>query len=149
MDEKERLNKQIWKHMYYNMIAFAIVFIVFGILAFILVTNITFNSVDKELMQSANLYKEAASEVKPIKEGLKFFDKQFANNVEETLNEMEDLVLSRKINNPKIITLLRDENGNILNEEDLSRRYSDLIDEVPFTKSDYSKIYSISLGNDF
>ena len=55
MNEQDRFKKQIVKHTLYNISAFAIIFLIFGILVFFLVRNITFSSVDLTLKECANL----------------------------------------------------------------------------------------------
>ena len=54
MEEQEKLKKQFVIHVIYNMIAFAVIFIIFGIFMYFMIKNMTFSSSDKQLYEAKN-----------------------------------------------------------------------------------------------
>ncbi len=149
MDEKDRLQKQLWRHMNYNILAFAIIFIIFGILISILVANITFSGVDKELKEAANKYEENNFTLNEFKFNFVDFDTTAIERAEKTFDAMRDNMLGRKINNPKITVLIRDEDGEIQNSDDIGKRYSNLVDSVPFSTNNVGKVTPVRLSDQY
>ena len=152
MDEQEHLKKQILKSMIYNIIAFAIIFCLFGIIMLIFIATITFSSVDNELEEAKEIFLEIPNEsidtIKP-RENFVEMDKPNSTGFERRFNESNDMMISRRISNPKITVLLREEDGNVLNTDDLSRKYSNLVDQVPFNNQELDKIQSITLDGNY
>lgn len=122
MEEKENLRKKFVLHIFYNIIAFAIIFFAFAILVSLMVRNITYNSVDKEL-------KESMSQIKNIDfDSMSFVYKTprfFGSNLElftsDNFDEYANYFILNSINDPKIVMVLRDKNGEIINDDNLGR----------------------------
>ena len=51
MEEQEVLRNKLIKHIAYNIIGFALIFIIFGIFIFLLVKGVTYSSVIKDLYE--------------------------------------------------------------------------------------------------
>ena len=149
MNEQDRFKKQIVKHTLYNISAFAIIFLIFGILVFFLVRNITFSSVDLTLKECANLYLETENSIQGLSDY--FFETRGIQKeeFENSINEIRDYVLSRKINNPKVIVIIRDKDKNVLNEEDLGRSYNEYLTQLNFNEKLLNKIYEIRINNTY
>ena len=148
MSEQEQFRKQIIKHTFYNIIAFAIIFSVFGILVFCLVRNITYSSVDITLKECASMYEELENNVKDVsnyflEKGLKY------SEFENTINTMRDYILARKVSNPKVIVIVRDNNFNVLNEDDLGRNYNQYLTKLEFNSKILNKIYEVGINNTY
>ncbi len=148
MSEQEQFRKQIIKHTFYNIIAFAIIFSVFGILVFCLVRNITYSSVDITLKECASMYEELENNVKDVsnyflEKGLKY------SEFENTINTMRDYILARKVSNPKVIVIVRDNNFNVLNEDDLGRNYNQYLTKLEFNSKILNKIYDVGINNTY
>lgn len=149
MNEQDRFKKQIVKHTLYNISAFAIIFLIFGILVFFLVRNITFSSVDLTLKECANLYLETENSIQGLSDY--FFETKGIQKeeFENSINGIRDYVLSRKINNPKVIVIIRDKDKNVLNEEDLGRSYNEYLTQLNFNEKLLNKIYEIRINNTY
>lgn len=125
----------------YNMIAFALIFIIFGIFVFTMVRNITFSTVDKQLREAKNEFTEMNVNLEVL---YKIFD--LGNEgIFEGLEKFQDRNLYKRINNPQIIFVLRDKNGEILNKSDLGR-ISSYSSSLQFDVNNFEKIYNLKLG---
>ena len=149
MSEQDRFKGQIIKHTLYNIFAFTIIFLIFGILVFFLVRNITFSSVDLTLKESANLYLETENSIQGLSDY--FFETRGVGKeeFESSINAIRDYVLARKITNPKVIVIIRDKNKNVLNEEDLGRSYHEYLTQLNFNDKLLNKIYNIRINNTY
>ena len=149
MNEQDRFKGQIIKHTLYNISAFTIIFLIFGILVFFLVRNITFSSVDLTLKECANLYLETENSIQGLSDY--FFRTQGVGKeeFESSINAIRDYVLARKITNPKVIVILRDKDNNVLNEEDLGRSYNEYLTQLNFNDKLLDKIYNIRINNTY
>ncbi len=148
MSEQEQFRKQIIKHTFYNIIAFAIIFSVFGILVFCLVRNITYSSVDITLKECASMYQEFESNVKDFSNY--FLEKGFKySEFENSINTMRDYILARKVSNPKVIVIVRDNNFDVLNEDDLGRNYNQYLTKLEFNSKILNKIYEVGINNTY
>ena len=149
MNEQDRFKGQIIKHTLYNISAFTIIFLIFGILVFFLVRNITFSSVDLTLKECANLYLETENSIQGLSDY--FFRTQGVGKeeFESSINAIRDYVLARKITNPKVIVILRDKDKNVLNEEDLGRSYNEYLTQLNFNDKLLDKIYNIRINNTY
>ena len=143
MNEKDSLNNQLLKHMKYNLITFAIIFIMFGIFIFITVSRITYGSVDKELLNAIEEFQIIEIEYKNST------NNPIINYYRNKLFSQRDYFLAKKITNPKIIYILRDENYEIINTDDLGKNYDDFFDELEFDGKNLNKIYEINFDNKY
>lgn len=128
------------------MIAFAVVFIAFGIFMFYMFKNITFSAADKQLKETKN----ELTDVKITLENLyQIFDfgnfAYFKNN--DKLNLLE-YNIAKKVSNPQIDLILRNENGNILNANDLGL-LQDYLEQTDFDLENIDTIYSLKLDNEY
>lgn len=112
---------------------------------FFMIDNITFSSVDKQL-------KEAKNEFSEINENLeilyRIFDLKTLGRLDAGISSFSDYSLSKRINNPQIVLVLRDKNGKILNENDLGKMY-DYLSDIEFNQENLDKIYKIKLDDKY
>lgn len=145
MEEQKLLKKQFILHIFYNMTAFAVIFTAFGIFMFFMVKNITFSSVDKQL-------KEAKNEFSEINENLEIlyqiFNLKTLGRLDAGISSFSDYSLSKRINNPQIVFVLRDKNGEILNKNELGKMYDYWLD-TGFNQENLDKIYKIKLDDKY
>lgn len=145
VEEQRKLRKQFLIHIVYNMIAFALIFIAFGIFMFYMIKHITFSVADHEL-------KEAKSEFADVQVTLESLYKIFdLGNVEFFKNKNLDFIeynLTKRINNPQINLILRNETGEILNANDLGK-LTDYSQEIEFDNQYLNAIYTLSLENEY
>jgi two-component system sensor histidine kinase CiaH len=149
MNEQDRFKVQLIKHMIYNIIAFSIIFLMFGFIACFMIKNLTFSSVDIELKESANTYIENQSNFNNFNNFSKNWFNDDNPNAENPMNDVKDYMLARKVSNPNIIVILRDNDNNVLNENDLGRNYNQYLANISFNQSILNKIYTIRINNKY
>ena len=83
------------------------------------------------------------------------FDLLIYNRAEEIDTELEHFANLEELNdriillNPRIIYIIRDTEGEIINEESIGRLYDDYIYNVEFDSSKLNEIYSISVNSKY
>lgn len=142
MEEQKMLKKQFVLHIIYNMIAFSVIFIMFGILMFAMVRNITFSSVDKQLIEAKNEFNQSNLKNDNI---YSIFDFQSSGIFESILPELD---ISNKINNPSITLILRNKNGEIKNKNELGR-ITDYAENISFDINDMNNIYNLKIKDKY
>ena len=150
MKEKQNLNNLLFNHMKLNLLAFSIIFILFGLFIFQTVSRITYRSIDEELLNAIDKFKIVELNYNiPV---FNFNKDSFRNeNPFENfgiINE-RDYYLSRRINNPKIICLLRDSDYKILNKEDLGRNVQAYFENLSFDVNNLNEIYEIKFDSKY
>ena len=112
MEEEKLLKKQFILHIIYNMIAFSVIFIVFGFFMFSMVRKITFSSVDRQLNEAKNEFSQINSDIEHLNSLFDFKAYGIFESSVPTFN------ISKRINNPGVTVILRNENG----EEEIIKR---------------------------
>ena len=140
------LKKQLVIHMVYNLIAFALIFSVFGLIVAFLFETITYSSIDKELIKTANVFIKDGKRMDAIS-GY-FLEDGYADFevFEEELRSIRDYNLARKVTNPKYTVIIRDKDLKILNNNDLGRFYEQYNDLVFFDDENLEKVYTINVS---
>lgn len=145
MKEKEELNLKLFKHIAYNICIFMSIFIVFGLLVFSMVRTNIYSNVDKELYEGKRKILEFEE-----------LDVDFILNSRIIKSEIKGLFeedginvysITKKIVNPNIIVVVRDENGEIVNED--IGRLSEYADELEFDIKNMDTIYEISIDGEY
>lgn len=141
MEEERRLKKQFFLHVAYNLIAFSVIFVAFGIFMFFMVKSITFSSVDKQLKDARNQFAEMNVKLEILYE---MFDLGNLGIINQDKNNILEYNISKKIDNPQIIFVLRDKNGKILNQSELGR-IENFLSNTTFESSKLDEIYEFKL----
>lgn len=149
MEQENILKKKLIKHSLYNILGFSIIFIVFGLFIFLMVRNITYSGVNKELKDAMNNIleineKDSMIMIKPEYKEKELEDSWFKN----AIIKYQDEVLTKIVSNPDITIILRDENQEILNPEDLGRLY-EFKNNIVFNFKQLSKIYNLKIDNQY
>ncbi len=148
MKERVDLKSKLINLVITNIMAFVVIFLVFGIFIFLMVRNITFSDVDNELLRSKDLLLSVKENGYDIifqsNRGIMFMQEDDFENFSERLNKNFD----RRIINPNIIIIRRDLGGNIINSDELGR-LEEYIGEIGFDTSSLDKIYEIRLMNKY
>lgn len=105
MNEQKILRKQLFKYIKYNIFMFIGIFLIFGFFVYRLVDRITFSSVNIELKETAEL-------IKSFRQNINDFDFFISELDNDTAKSYQ---IISKINNPKIISIIRNEEGEIIN----------------------------------
>jgi len=145
MKEQDTLRKQLVIHMVYNLIAFALIFSVFGLIVAFTFKYITYSAIDQQLIDTANTFIEDNKQLEIASDYFlknRYFDVKV---IEEDLRDIRDYNLSRKVNNPKYTVIIRDNNEKILNYNDLSSYYAENNMLISFDKDNINNVYTLRL----
>ena len=145
-------NRKLILHAIYHIVVFAIIFFVFGIFVFFMVRHITYRSVDTELKENMQLLEQL-----DLKTTFFFsFPTENQRNSDNILTQgirgYQDFVLTRQIKNPKIVMILRDENQNIVNQDELGKLEDYIADfNKNFNREEktFRKIYHLEIGETY
>ena len=145
MKEKDDLKDKLIKLIISNVIGFSIIFVVCGIFIFLMVRNITYSGVDTELLRSKDLLLSINNTVDTE---FGFFDINTKKDIKASiLKENIDREIGRRLVNPNVIIIRRDNDGNIINQDELGR-LAEYVGEITFNNSNLDKIYEISLTDE-
>lgn len=144
MKEKDELKFKLIKHIIYNIIVFIVIFLIFGLFVFIMVRNIIYSNVDNELYKSQNQILEMRTIRDEISDSMFFreYDKSIGSfNI---IEQARDINLLRRIVNPDVNVIIRDNEGKIVAEE--MGRIEEYSDEISFNKNNLDKIYELTIA---
>lgn len=137
MNEQKLIKEQLRKNMLYTFVVFAIILIFFDAIIYHQVSTYMYKSIDKELMRAMELYqnKNIVSEVKKV--------------ITKDLDESIKITYVETKVNPRVICILRDSEGNIVNSETIGRFYNDYVNDIEFNKTKTDKVYSIKVQDKY
>lgn len=144
MNEEKQLHNNLIKFMLLNITSFAIIFAVFGLFMFIMIKNITYSLVNREL-------KESKLEILKVEEQYslnKELYSKYYTPLKEFFIQNEDYYMANVVTNPKIAVIIRDEDGNLINTSKLGN-LKEYIDEVRFDEKNIDKIYEIVVNQKY
>ena len=104
MEEQRIVKRQLFKNMLYTFITFTVIFSVFDIIIYNLISTSVYTSIDNEIMIAKEQVEAAGNEPDSQSSDKKTTTKKFYNSL-----------------NPRLIYIVRDENGNITNKENIGR----------------------------
>lgn len=139
MSEQKLIHKQLIKNMLYNLIAFTILFSIFGVIIFSTVKTFLYQSSTQELTEAKQRYSNIQDQ--PIFKGEKP-DISIQGNFKK--EEKRDI-----FPNPRIISIQRDENGQVQNTDEIGRFYENYISEIAFDKSNLDNIEEIVVNDKY
>ena len=139
MNEQKILRKYLLKHIRSNILMFICIFVIFGVFMFQLVNKITYDTVNIELRENIEIMKNVLKKIDTIQ-----IDSKFSIiNSENTILKSYNIITS--ITNPKIICIVRDEEGKIINT---SLGNIDVVD-FDFDDELIEKMYEIVLDDEY
>ena len=126
MSEEKQVKKQLFKNILLNLITFAVIFTVLGIIIYGQFKSSLYLSADSELERSNSrkefrMEKEDRFEARP--------------EIPYNLNEQE--------RNPRLIFITRDADGNISQQDNLNS----IFENASFDKTNLNNIYDITISN--
>lgn len=146
MEEQEELKNKLLKHVFYNIVAFTIIFIIFGFFVFFMVKSMTYRNANMSLLESKNQILQLDEEkINFILQPKTFFEEYNRNDwIQNTIKRYQEEVLIKKVVNPNVIVIIRNNNKEILNSDDL-QRFSEYGEEIAFDEKNLDKIYELVL----
>lgn len=140
MIEHEKINNQLLKNMILNLILLTLIFGTFSIFILSQFNNYLYSSVDNEIRQfETNLQKIA---LLSSNQHSSFFPKKDLND-EEVIAEVQEFL--NTIENPRIVTILRDSEGDVIATSLSVKYFSEYIDKTNLPSIDKNQIYELKV----
>ena len=137
MSEQKRMNRNLLKNMLFSFTVFAILLLIFDFIIYNQISISLYKDIDKELyMQKAKYDGEEQSG-------------KTTNKAEKNKNSGKKDYYNIKNLNPRIILVLRNENGEITNKEALGKIYEKYSDSIPFNSQNLMQIYNLKLNDKY
>ena len=138
MSEEKQVKKQLLKNMLLNLVTFTIIFTILGIIIYGQFKSSLYLSADTELEKNS-----FRRELKMIN------DERYGNrpSLPDNQNYLErpEGNLNNQEENPRLVSILRNSQGNILEEENIN--LNDIFKNASFDKTNLNKIYEITIEN--
>lgn len=137
MSEEKKMKRNLLKNMLFSFIVFTILLLIFDFIIYNQISISLYKDIDKELyMQKAKYDGDEQSE-------------KATNKVETNKNSGKKDYYNIKNLNPRIILVLRNENGEITNKEALGKIYEKYSDTIPFNSENLMQIYNLKLDDKY
>ena len=137
MSEQKLIRKQLIKNMFYTFIVFAIILIFFDVIIYNQVSVSLYESIDEELIRTADIYENAN------------IQKEFKKSIPKNFTGGNNITFIETKINPRLICIIRSIDGDILNSDNIGRFYEDYLNDIRFDKTSTDRIYSIKLQNTY
>lgn len=144
MEEKDGLKFKLMKLVVSNILILLLMFLIFGLFIFFMISNSIYTTVDKELYDTRNQILEIDEIYKKSNYNKSSVELYFFKNV---INGYRDYALTQNSINPNVIMILRDVNGNIVGEE-LGKFYN-YSKEIDFNINNMNKVYDEEIAKEF
>ncbi|HJJ06478.1 MAG TPA: HAMP domain-containing histidine kinase [Clostridiaceae bacterium] len=140
MSEQKIIKNQLIKNMMFNLIAFTIIFSIFGLVIYGQFSNSLYKSADEELLNSKNKLDFLENNNK----------EDMPNRGMRDNNSKPDEPKTKTGMNPRLIYLIRDEDGNVTGNGNIGYIYTDeYIKSIKFDKENLNKVYKISIDSTY
>ena len=137
--EQKLIKNGMRKNILINFIVFLVMFFVFDFIIYNQVSNSLYNQIDEELKKS--------NQIQTI---MKRIDKE--EREENTINfipkENKKDETGKNIS-PRIISITRNSNGEVINSEQIGRIYEDYGEYITFNKNNLNNIYTIEVNGQY
>lgn len=138
MYEQKIIRKELLKNMFLTFIVFTVLFIFFDIIIYYQTSNSLFKSIDEELLKAKE----------------QFANGQMRQNQDIKIDNQEDRPermnnLSEKRMNPRLTTVIRNTDGEIINQTSIGSFYDDYLTNIYFDKINLNNIYNIKINNQY
>lgn len=135
MSEEKKMKRNLLKNMLFSFIVFTVLFLIFDFIIYNQISISLYKDIDKELYMQKSKY-DGEEQVS-----------QTTNKQETNKSPGKKDYYSMKNLNPRIILILRNENGEITNKEALGKIYEKYSDSIPFDSEDLMQIYNLKLDD--
>ena len=143
MKEQRIIKIQLLKNMIVNLILLTVIFGVFSLFILNQFNNYLYESVDKELMQYKNQLEDISNFI--IKDEKTLNDENFSD--EDLTNEVQKNI--DKIANPRVVTILRDDEGDVIATSLSVKYFADYIGKSQFNGNRVGEIYEIKVNSKY
>lgn len=153
MNEKERMSKQFLTHTIYIIISFIIILLTAGSFIFLMVRGITYSTVDKALVETANEFVELSNRFSSTEINLQFNNfytntgNELSQSLEKELKKYIDASFLEKANSFKQIIFVRNQDGQILDiDSNINKEYAQYF---TFDSNIIEKVYLLNINNQY
>ena len=143
MKEQRIIKIQLLKNMIVNLILLTVIFGVFSLFILNQFNNYLYESVDKELMQYKNQLEDISNFI--IKDEKTLNDENFSD--EDLTKEVQKNI--DKIANPRVVTILRDDEGDVIATSLSVKYFADYIGKSQFNGNRVGEIYEIKVNSKY
>lgn len=143
MKEQRIIKIQLLKNMIVNLILLTVIFGVFSLFILNQFNNYLYESVDKELMQYKNQLEDISNFI--IKDEKTLKDENFSD--EDLTKEVQKNI--DKIANPRVVTILRDDEGDVIATSLSVKYFADYIGKSQFNGNRVGEIYEIKVNSKY
>lgn len=138
MNEQKILRTQLFKFIKSNLINLIIVFLLFGTFMVFLVRKITLSSVNIELRENA----------RAVKSVLKELDNFEIDKEKNEIDEIQKYNILASITSPKILCIIRDEDGDVLTTN-VNYISNDTFEDFEFEEEKVGKPYTVIINDEY
>lgn len=124
MSEQKLIKNQLLKNMFFTFIVFTIIFLFFDLIIYNQVSTFLYKSIDNELTITVKQY------------GLKTEERRILEPKNKTIN-------------PRLIYIIRNSNGEIINKNNIGRFYDDYLYNINFDANKINQIYQITVNEEY
>lgn len=143
MNEEKIVKKQLTKNMIFNIIAFSIILVTLGLLIYTEFKSSLYISADSELRNELNQNKKMMFEPnKRFEDRNESIPREELNDREIDTKRSDNLKDFQEDFSPRIITILRDSSGNIIEEP-----INEMFEQVEFDINKIEEIYETNINN--
>ena len=143
MKEQKVIKIELFKNMIFNLILLTLIFGTFSLFILSQFNNYLYKSVDQEILQ----YKQQLEDIS---------DFVIKNNKNKSTDELTDEELTEevqknidKIANPRVVTILRDETGDVIATSLSVKYFADYIGKNDFNMKNIGEIYEIKVNSKY
>lgn len=153
MKEQKRIKKQLYKNMLYIYIVFIILFLLFDLIIYNKISNSMYKNIDEQLNIQVERYGKEPPDIRNRNdEHMVHIENDENISNEENINNQE----IREIKNPRfqdvdprLICIIRNENGEVINQSSLGRVYNNYLTNIEFDKSNIKNTYMLKVDNQY
>lgn len=138
MNNQKILKNQLFKFIKSNLIIFIIVFVIFGTFMIFLIQKITDDSVDIELKENVHSIKKILRELDVFERKEKY----------KEIDELQEYTVLSSISSPKLLCIIRGENGKILNTN-FNFISMESFNDLYFDDDEIDKTYIIAINGEY
>ena len=148
MSEQKRMKKQLYKNMFYIYIVFIILFLLFDVIIYNKISTSVYKSIDEQLNNEISRYSNGSIKEKELKEPRELPEKEYPPIEEdESIKNREDILF--KDINPRLVCIIRNENGEVVNKNNIGRTYEKYFQEIEFDSKNVNNTYMVKIADEY
>lgn len=148
MKEQKLIRNELLKNMAFNLILFSIIFTAFSIMILSQVSRYLYTSVDNEIYQVRKQIQEMPEIIVTVPSSQNIIGQDEEDESQEALMELLQVNIE-EVSNPRVITILRDEDGKVLSSSLSGKVFFKYLENLNFNTSNIDKIYELCVNSKY